>query len=157
MQSHPLNEAFVLSLMKVNNLNMILENIDAELRQMKIWFEIDPKFGAFGSTLFSEKTAFILNISDNCERIGNYSSSAIIQCKLLQFCAEVQLSYTEVDAEVSNLSDEIFAKIMGWKRDEIPSEQYFEVIDTLRNCGSSSEISDVGLMDEFMESWKHLI
>jgi hypothetical protein len=156
MESSQMNEAFGHSLIGPNNFKLITEIIDAELRQLKIWFGMDRVVGAFASTLFSEKVYFILDIAGNFITKQNYLGGATICCNLLIFGSEIQLSSTEFDAEVSNMNSEIFRMLQEWEPEKIPADQYSQVMETLRHCGRSQSIEATGILNDFHISWSHL-
>lgn len=98
MKSDPLVEAYALCLLGTNDSSRIIHIIIDELNQLEIWIGSERHFGAIGSTLFSEKTNYVLRIANHATKVYNYPLAANIYTLLMDFCANIVLSTNQADS-----------------------------------------------------------
>lgn len=156
MKSDPLVEAYALCLLGTNDSSRIIQIIIDELNQLEIWIGSERHFSAMGSTLFSEKTYYILRIANKASEANNYPLAANIYTLLMNFCAKVVLSTNQADSEVENIYSSVFEDVSTWTLEDIPLEQIEMTRKNLLMGSDSKNMMDCGLADSFKKAFENL-
>lgn len=157
MSSSTLVEAHGLCLLGEDP-NRVIQLVSDELNQLEAWLSIERDFGAMGSTLYTETTSYCLLIAEAAYKRKSLALSAAIYSMLVALCAKTLLMTNTADANVENLSNDVFDSLKMWTNYVLPEDEadLALALSILKRTSNSRNIIDTGLQELFQEAIAHL-